>query len=644
VDKWASFCQSGGGIHAERESIVRRRLACGLLAVIGVVAAFSGAPAALAADGQTVVSLTFDDGRATQAAAGPILEARGMEGTFFVNSGTVGSSGRLTWGELGALQAAGHEIAGHTLEHVYLPGRSEVDLRWQICEDRARLLNRGFAVTNFAYPFGYGFADANVWGLVSEECWWCTAWAETIPPADAYGVLTAETPKATTSLDTIKGYITNAETHGGGWVILAFHDICDGCDTYGIPQSRLEQLLDWLKARESTGTVVRKLNDVIGGSLQPSPGTADTIKPAASTSCGGAACSAGWYTTPVQVALSGTDAGGSGFEAIRYTTDGNEPSLTSPVYSAPFIVNGTTTVRYKAWDNAGNVEPKSQLIQIDATAPTSSIACNGAACSSDAYSSPVTVTLAASDAAGGSGVSAIRYTLDGSEPTASSSAYSGPLTVAATTTVRFRAWDVAGNVEPTVSRLIRVAEAPPADTTPPTTSIACNGTACSASWYAAPANISLAAADDASGVAATRYTLDGSEPTLSSTPYTGPFTVSVTTTVRFRSWDNAGNVEPANAQLVQIDTQAPSVAITSPASGSPVKGNVKITASAGDALSGVARVDFYANGVLIGSKSGSPYFIAWQTNKLSRGQYTLTAVAYDAAGNSATSAPVTVTV
>jgi peptidoglycan/xylan/chitin deacetylase (PgdA/CDA1 family) len=638
--------------------IVRRRLACGLVAVIGVVSAFWGAPAALAADGQTVVSLTFDDGRATQTVAAPILEARGMEGTFFVNSGTVGSSGRLTWGELSALQAAGHEIAGHTLEHVYLPGLSEADLRRQICEDRARLLNRGFGVTNFAYPFGYGFADTNVrsvvqqcgynsarraWGLVSEECWWCTAWAETIPPADAFGVLTAETPKATTSLDTIKGYITNAETHGGGWVILVFHDICDGCDAYGVAPSLLEELLDWLQARESGGTTVKRVNEVIGGALQASPGTADTVQPASSISCDGATCSTGWYTAPVDVALSAADSGGSGLEAIRYTTDGSEPTLASTVYTGPVAVAGTTTVKYQAWDHAGNVASGSQVVHVDSTPPASSIACDGGACSTETYSSPVTVTLAASDDAGGSGVAAIRYTLDGSDPTASSPAYTGPFAASATTTVKYRAWDVAGNVEATASRLIQVAEAPPADTTPPTTSIACNGTACSGSWYAAPASISLAAADDASGVAATRYTLDGSEPTQSSTLYTGPFTVSATTTVRFRSWDNAGNVEPAQAQLIQIDTQAPSVAITSPANGSTVKGNVKITASAGDALSGVVRVEFYANGVLIGSKSGSPYFTAWQTNKLPRGQYTLTAVAYDAAGNSATSAPVIVT-
>ncbi len=114
--------------------------------------------------------------------------------------------------------------------------------------------------------------------------------------------------------------------------------------------------------------------------------------------------------------------------------------------------------------------------------------------------------------------------------------------------------------------------------------------------------------------------------------------------MNFRAWDNAGNTEPTRAQLIRIDTQAPTVAITSPASGSSVKGNVKITASVADAHSGVVRVDFYANGVLVASKVGAPFFVNWQTNKLPRGQYTLTAVAVDAAGNTATSAAVTVTV
>ena len=51
----------------------------------------------------------------------------------------------------------------------------------------------------------------------------------------------------------------------------------------------------------------------------------------------------------------------------RSTTrlDGSDPTLSSPTYSAPFTVSATTTVKYRAWDNAGNVEAtKSQLITI----------------------------------------------------------------------------------------------------------------------------------------------------------------------------------------------------------------------------------------------------------------------------------------
>jgi hypothetical protein len=51
----------------------------------------------------------------------------------------------------------------------------------------------------------------------------------------------------------------------------------------------------------------------------------------------------------------------------------------------------------------------------DTTAPVSSIACNGSACASTAYTAPVDVSLSATDA--GSGVDVIRYTVDGSDPT-----------------------------------------------------------------------------------------------------------------------------------------------------------------------------------------------------------------------------------
>jgi hypothetical protein len=54
------------------------------------------------------------------------------------------------------------------------------------------------------------------------------------------------------------------------------------------------------------------------------------------------------------------------------------------------------------------------------------------------------------------------------------------------------------------------------------------------------------------------------------------------------------------------------------------------------------RVSFYANGNLIGTKTSAPYFVNWNTNKLAAGEYTLVAVAQDAAGNMTASLPVRV--
>ena len=284
----------------------------------------------------------------------------------------------------------------------------------------------------------------------------------------------------------------------------------------------------------------------------------DASAPSSSIACGGATCSNGWYTSGVNVSLSSIDTG-SGVAAIRYTTDGSDPTASSTLYTGPFSVSSTTTVKYRAWDVAGNAEAtKSQLIQIDSSAPSSSIACDGSACSSGTYTSAVNVSLSANDT--GSGVAAIRYTTDGSTPTTSSTLYTGSFSVSSTTTVKYRAWDVAGNVEATKSQLIQVDTTPP-DTTPPTSSIACGGVACSSGWYTAAVSVSLSAIDTGSGVAAIRYTTDGSDPTASSTLYTGPFSVSSTTTVKYRAWDVAGNAEATKSQLIQIDSSAPSSSI-----------------------------------------------------------------------------------
>jgi hypothetical protein len=100
---------------------------------------------------------------------------------------------------------------------------------------------------------------------------------------------------------------------------------------------------------------------------------------------------------------------------------------------------------------------------MDPSPPSSEIRCNGATCSSNSYADPVSVTLSATDAGrstGASGVKDIRYTTDGSNPTGSSPVYAGPIGVAATTTIKFRATDNAGNTETVHSQAIGISSSP----------------------------------------------------------------------------------------------------------------------------------------------------------------------------------------
>lgn len=90
------------------------------------------------------------------------------------------------------------------------------------------------------------------------------------------------------------------------------------------------------------------------------------------------------------------------------------------------------------------------------------------------------------------------------------------------------------------------------------------------------------------------------------------------------------------------DTTAPSVSLASPTGGT-VSGIVTVAMNASDNV-GVARVDLRVNGKTVATKTQAPYTVAWNSTSLQDGAATLTAAAYDAAGNEADSAAVAVSV
>src|SRR5207248_10165465 len=99
---------------------------------------------------------------------------------------------------------------------------------------------------------------------------------------------------------------------------------------------------------------------------------------------------------------------------------------------------------------------------------------------------------------------------------------------------------------------------------------------------------------------------DGTTP---SPLYTGPITVTSTTTIKFAATDKVGNVESTRSQLVQVDTTAPSApALTiSPVVGTALTGSTvfynpaaagsfTVDASSTDHESGVASYTYPALG------------------------------------------------
>ncbi len=99
----------------------------------------------------------------------------------------------------------------------------------------------------------------------------------------------------------------------------------------------------------------------------------------------------------------------------------------------------------------------------------------------------------------------------------------------------------------------------------------------------------------------------------------------------------------ASATRTAADTTPPSVMISAPSDGAALSRTVVISAQASDDV-GVVGVQFVVDGVNVGSEVvTAPYSISWNTRTVADGPHTLVAVARDAAGNIASSAPLSVT-
>jgi hypothetical protein len=252
----------------------------------------------------------------------------------------------------------------------------------------------------------------------------------------------------------------------------------------------------------------------------------DTVPPAVTASIPG-----GLYNATQSVALAASEQA-----TIYYTTDGTAPTSGSTQYSTPFSIRTTTTLKFMAVDRAGNMSPvRVEQYTIDTLVPGV-----GADIRGGWYNAAQSVALTASEAA------TIYYTMDGTTPTSASRQYSTPISIDrlnATTTLKFIAVDRAGN-----RSVIPVTRSYILDTVAPTVTATPRG-----GQYTSARSVKLVASEPA----VIYFSTDGTEPTVNSTPYTGPVTVSTSLTLRFMARDRAGNLSSVVSEMYIIGPVAP---------------------------------------------------------------------------------------
>jgi hypothetical protein len=275
----------------------------------------------------------------------------------------------------------------------------------------------------------------------------------------------------------------------------------------------------------------------------------------------------------------------------------------------------------------------------DTTAPTVAVSAPAAGAS---LAGAVTLSAAATDNVG---VQSVQLRVDGVNVGAAdtSSPYSTSWNTATaangTHTLSAVARDAAGNTRTSSNVTVTV------DNSLPNVSV----TAPAAGALLAGSATLTASASDNAGVQSVQFRVDGTNVGAADT--SSPYSISWSTAgvsngthqVSAVARDAAGNMRTSANVAVTVDNSAPAVAITAPAQGSTIRGTSTTTVSASDNV-GVQSVTFRVDGADVSVDTSSPYSLSGDSALLSDGTHVLSARARDTAGNTTTSANVTVTV
>lgn len=200
-----------------------------------------------------VASVTFDDfPRSAWTIGGPLLEQYGARGTYYAAACFQGERREglayFTPEDLGALQAAGHEVGAHSFAHRRAPELSRQALLGDAAEnDRALEPHLTTPLTSYAYPYG---AVTPRTKLLMGERYAC---ARGITPGINTALVDLAQLRAIPleSRRWVPGEIDAAVERAvasSGWAIFFTHDVQDDPSPFGCTPAMLEHALKRLQA------------------------------------------------------------------------------------------------------------------------------------------------------------------------------------------------------------------------------------------------------------------------------------------------------------------------------------------------------------------------------------------------------------
>lgn len=218
----------------------------------------------------------------------------------------------------------------------------------------------------------------------------------------------------------------------------------------------------------------------------------------------------GNYTTPQTVQIQSVTPG----TVVYYTLDGSEPTEASTLYTAPFAIDSSLTIKAKGFIE-GWIPSATASVTYHYNISNLVISPPGGT-----FPAPQTVTVTTSTPN-----TIIHYTTDGSDPTEASEIYTSALTIDGNITLKARGFIAGWNPSSIASAGFTF------NCTVPSFNLN-EGT------YNNPISVILTTTTQDAEI---RYTTDGSVPSDTSTLYIGPVNVNITTNLRARTFKTNWN-------------------------------------------------------------------------------------------------------